>query len=142
MAKNKQQQTDKIRNQVARMLITNNVVFFLLHGPYHVMNVIDISEEHLGYDLINSYASDVMFWVGRVAAVANSAVNPIIYNVTNPRYRQAFTKCFWCNSKAGNPRHLKNRISIEGFFALRNKISFKSTDPASKSHIIAPRLDF
>ena len=113
LAKKNQQQTDIIRNQVARMLITNNVVFFLLHGPYHVINVIIIIEEHLGYNLINSYASDVMFWGSRVAAVANSAVansdfNPIIYNVTNPRYRQAFAKCFWCDSKAGKSRHRKD----------------------------------
>ena len=112
LAKSNQQQTDIIRNQVARMLITNNVVFFLLHGPYHVMNVINISEEHLGYDLINSYASDVMFWVGQVSAVANSAVNPIIYNVTNPRYREAFAKCFWCDSKAGNSSHRKDTQPI------------------------------
>ena len=102
------EQTGIIRKQVARMLITNNAVFFLLHGPFQVMNIIRISQEHLGYDVINMYVtSDVMLWVGRVGAVANSAVNPVIYNVTNPRYRQAFLKCFGCGFKAEKSSHGK-----------------------------------
>ena len=113
LAKNNEQQTDIIRNQVARMLITNNAVFFVLNGPYHVRDIIHISQEHLGYDLINSFASYMMLWVGRVATVANSAVNPLIYNVTNPRYRQAFAKCFGCGSKTGNFSHGKGNQSIQ-----------------------------
>ena len=97
------------------MLITNNSVFFLLHGPYHVLNVINISQEHLGYDLINSYAFDVMFLVVQVSAVANSAVNPIIYNATNPRYRQAFAQCFWCDSKACKFSYRKDTQPVDDF---------------------------
>ena len=108
LAKSNKQQTDIIRNQVTRMLITNNAVFFLLHGPYQIRNIIRISQEHLGYDVTNSYIySDLMLWISRVGVIANSAVNPVIYNITNPRYRQAFLKCFGCGFTAEKSSHGK-----------------------------------
>ncbi|XP_072039574.1 thyrotropin-releasing hormone receptor-like [Amphiura filiformis] len=93
--------TDTTRNQVAKMLIVNNATFFLFAGPFQVMNLIQIIEHHYGSYLIGDFAHTILLWVGRVAAIANSAVNPIIYNVTNSRYRAAFAKCFSCTNVEG-----------------------------------------
>ena len=87
---------DTVRNQVATMLIVNNVAFFLLLGPFQVHNIITIIEYHLGYYLISDYQYYTFLWLGRVATVANSAINPIIYSSTNSRYREAFARCFGC----------------------------------------------
>ena len=87
---------DTVRNQVATMLIVNNVAFFLLLGPLHVHNIISIIEEHLGYHLISNYQSYTFHNIGKVITVSNSAINPIIYSAVNRRYREAFTRCFGC----------------------------------------------
>ena len=89
-----------VRNQVAKMLIINNTVFFVLHGLYHISNIIQIIEMHLGYHVIGICQYQNLLWVGKVAAIINSAINPIIFNVTNPRYREAFTICFGCRKRS------------------------------------------
>ncbi|XP_072014554.1 neuromedin-U receptor 2-like [Amphiura filiformis] len=96
------------RNQVAKMLIVNNIAFFLLAGPFHIRNIILIIEYHIGFRLVGYVQSSMWYWVGNVAAVANSVVNPIIYNVTNPRYRAAFAKAFGCANSTGR---LGNNVS-------------------------------
>ena len=83
-----------VRNQVAKMLIVNNVVFFIFHGFYHINNIVNIVEIHLGYYVIGIYTYQNLLWIGKVAAILNSSINPIIYNVINPRYREAFAMCF------------------------------------------------
>ncbi|XP_072039575.1 thyrotropin-releasing hormone receptor-like [Amphiura filiformis] len=93
--------TDTTRNQVAKMLIANNTTFFLLAGPIQVLTLIQIIEYHYGSYLVGEFVFTILLWVGRVAAIANSAVNPIIYNVTNSRYRAAFAKCFGCANVEG-----------------------------------------
>ena len=89
-----------VRNQVAKMLIINNTVFFVLHGLYHISNIMQIIEMHLGYHVIGVCQYQNLLWVGKVAAIINSAINPIIFNVTNSRYREAFTMCFGCRKRS------------------------------------------
>ena len=42
---------------------------------------------------LGKYTNNVR-WVGRISALVNSAVNPILYNVTNAQYRAAFAEAF------------------------------------------------
>ena len=58
----------KRRNSVAKMLIVNGIVFFVCLTPFSIF--------------------------GLVLFLLNSALNPLIDSVTNPRYRLAFKKAF------------------------------------------------
>ena len=37
-----------------------------------------------------------LIWIGRVAALLNSSINPLVYNMTNENYRKAFQIAFRC----------------------------------------------
>ena len=99
-----QRQTDTTRNQVAKMLIANNVAFFLCLGPLQIYNIFNILYWHTGHTPFTYYELDTWLWMARVTGVANSAINPIIYNATNQRYRVAFAKCFGCDAALRKPQ--------------------------------------
>ena len=83
----------KRRNSVAKMLIVNGIVFFVCLTPISIVNV-----ERLGYYFgwfeLSSTISLPLAWIGRVLSLLNFALNPLIYNATNPRYRLAFKQAF------------------------------------------------
>ncbi|XP_038077375.1 neuropeptides capa receptor-like [Patiria miniata] len=84
---------EKTRRHVARMLLTNTTVFFVCNLPAWIKVVMQM----VGYFTESPYPREVivpLFQVANVMALVNSTVNPIIYNVTNPRYRQAFREAF------------------------------------------------
>ncbi len=106
-----QHQTDTTRNQVAKMLIVNNVAFFLCLGPLQILNIFSILYWHTGYTPFTYFEWERWLWMARVTGVANSAINPIIYNATNQRYRVAFAKCFGCGPA---PRHSQKPSLVSG----------------------------
>ncbi|XP_038054901.1 neuromedin-U receptor 2-like [Patiria miniata] len=77
-----------IRDRVSRMLVINGIIFFLCLAPFQVTTL-----SHL---FMPDAAKDDFVWtqVCRVLVYINSAVNPIVYNITNPRYRKAFQQAF------------------------------------------------
>ena len=83
-----------IRDRVARMLIINGTVFFLLTSPYQVIMLVmavaneDALEEEKNFG--------TWMQICRILTYINSVVNPVIYGVTNARYRKAFRKAFYC----------------------------------------------
>ena len=86
--------TKKARNNIARMLI-NAVIFFLCQVPFQIYNV-----DYIFYLITNKHTIknnavwSLIGWLGRVASLVNSSINPIVYNMTNDRYRKAFKAAF------------------------------------------------
>ena len=83
----------KTRNTVARMLVTNGIIFFICLFPFSISNIDSISM-YYGTPLFDITVRYPLAWAGRVLFLVNSATNPLIYNATNPRYRFAFKQAF------------------------------------------------
>ena len=85
----------KVRNKIAHMLIINAIIFFLCQVPFQISNLDYffhlITKKHI---IDNNSALSIIFWLGRVATLVNSSINPIVYNMTNDRYRKAFRSAF------------------------------------------------
>ena len=79
----------KTRNQVARLLIINGVVFFLCQTPFRVLAVINQLRKFDIYVLTdeNEY---VITSFGSILIVLNSVSNPFIYILSCQSYRKAF----------------------------------------------------
>ncbi|XP_071787489.1 neuromedin-U receptor 2-like [Asterias amurensis] len=71
---------ERIRNRVTKMLVANGCVFFFCLFPFELASLL----------LFTGSTIDVVWLhVFRTLLYTNSAVNPIIYGVTNSKYRQA-----------------------------------------------------
>lgn len=92
-----------VRNQVARLLIVNGIVFFSCHFPYFFLRfndaILAFSNDRVGLKFTPSQWW-VAFWVNRALGSTNSIINPIIYSFTNARYRQSFKTLFMCRLKS------------------------------------------
>ena len=84
------------RNQIARMLVLNGTVLFLCLAPYEVVNLNWLFYWWAGSRLFDEEKERYFIWLGRIAMLMNSAINPILYNVSNQRYRNAFAETFRC----------------------------------------------
>ena len=81
------------RNAVAKMLIINGVLFFICLTPFSVANVESVFK-HFDSSVFNEATIVLLSWIGRVLFLINSAVNPLVYSCSNPRYRMAFYQAF------------------------------------------------
>ena len=99
------QRAETARNQVARLLIATGVLLILCMAPYYVTRFNDallyLSDNKFGFRLEQDQYG-VLLWVVRGISTINSVINPVIYSVTNRRYRRAFLQVFTCagDSKA------------------------------------------
>ncbi|XP_071799985.1 thyrotropin-releasing hormone receptor-like [Asterias amurensis] len=85
----------QVRNQVARMLIINGMVFFICQATNQFVTAMYIISSINGdnvNDIYDRYAT--VLDVGRIAVFVNSAVNPIIYTLSSQHYRKAFREAF------------------------------------------------
>ena len=89
---------NKTRNAVAKMLIINGAVFFICLFPFIIANI-DSIINFFGYYPFNTQFIYPIGWASRVLFLVNSAVNSLIYNATNPRYRSAFRSALFCQGK-------------------------------------------
>ncbi|XP_072013997.1 thyrotropin-releasing hormone receptor-like [Amphiura filiformis] len=90
---------ERARDKVARMLIANGIIFFVCLAPFQAMGFTSVITNHLVQDaprLLTEGQYDTFVWFARMLGYTNSAINPIVYNATNPRYRQAFCEAFPC----------------------------------------------
>ena len=87
------------RNQIARMLILNGTVFFLCLAPFQVFYLDLFFYWWAGFKIFGEETKRYILWLGRVAMLLNSAINPLLYNISNKRYREAFAKAFGCTRK-------------------------------------------
>ena len=75
-------------HSVAKMLVLNGIVFFICLMPFSIHNV-DSLAYYFGWFKLGDVMQTVS-WIGRFLYLLNSALNPLIYNATNHRYRLAF----------------------------------------------------
>ncbi|XP_071787723.1 neuropeptides capa receptor-like [Asterias amurensis] len=88
---NSRERKTEMRDRVSRMLIANGTIFFLCLAPFEITS---LSEMIMRKGLGDSTTRRTWTQFCRVMMYLNSAVNPVIYNITNPRYRQAFLRAF------------------------------------------------
>ena len=103
---------NKARNQVARMLILNAVVFFFCLIPYEFYNIAVFIEYTTGSNVItNQTVLLIVRWGGLATTLLNSTINPILYNMTNSRYRNASKKAFMCSSSDAKKSKSKKNLT-------------------------------
>ena len=86
-------QSNHVRDSVAKMLIINGIVFFVCLTPFSFLNVVNLCET-FEVILFSEPTITLLSWISRVFFLFNSAINPIVYNVTNSMYRAAFKQTF------------------------------------------------
>ncbi|XP_072033012.1 thyrotropin-releasing hormone receptor-like [Amphiura filiformis] len=95
------------RDQVARMLVVNTVVFFVCLMPYCITNLDSLLTESTqdSQGFLSRKEKQILSWIAKLTTLLNSAANPYLYSVTNKRYRDAFLQAFTCSNKPrGNRR--------------------------------------
>ena len=87
----------KIRNQVARMLIINGTLFFLLLSPFEIFSLLLSINTFLpdSGKILDYYRQQQGLQVFRLLSYFNSAINPFVYGMVNSRYRHAFKVAFF-----------------------------------------------
>ena len=101
-----QSQMQNIRNSVARMLILNGTCFFICLSVLQFYNLFAFIRHNSDGRILLIAADKVstVHWAGIVLSVLNSSINPVIYSVSNGRYRRAFVKAFVCHCKRNQPQ--------------------------------------
>ncbi|XP_038062283.1 thyrotropin-releasing hormone receptor-like [Patiria miniata] len=90
-----------ITYQVTKMLVVNGVVFFICHAPFQFLSLCTLVSTLTNLPLFTDpVAQTIITTAFRLLVYANSAVNPLVYNATNSRYRRAFVQVFACSSRA------------------------------------------
>ncbi|XP_072042864.1 neuropeptides capa receptor-like [Amphiura filiformis] len=97
-----QQQSQRVRNQVARLLIINGTLFFLCQAPFRIVSIHNMMVHHGRSGLFKSEQYGAMLVIGRCLVLINSCVNPFVYVTTSSFYREAFFKAFRCGSANSN----------------------------------------
>ncbi|XP_035231285.1 orexin receptor type 2-like [Stegodyphus dumicola] len=84
------------RRKAAKMIISVVVLFGLCYMPVHLINTLRYTTG-LPQTQLTTVASLISHWL----CYANSAVNPIIYNFMNGKFRREFRKsfCFLCTTE-------------------------------------------
>ncbi|XP_022105328.1 somatostatin receptor type 2-like [Acanthaster planci] len=85
---------ERVRHQVTRMLLINTSVFFFCNIPSGVLHVIRFSALVSGVSFVFEGTVTTIGHIAIICTLVNSAINPIIYNGSNPHYRQAFLYAF------------------------------------------------
>ncbi|XP_072021920.1 growth hormone secretagogue receptor type 1-like [Amphiura filiformis] len=111
----RERELQRVQNQVAKMLIINGVVFLILMVPYEINTFVKFiwtvtwhlrsTEEATAIRNLEFYGTCLRF--------INSALNPIIYGLSNSRYRQAYRKAFGCARKERKqPTSVDNKTAV------------------------------
>ena len=89
------------RNDVARMLTVNSLVFFVCFFPFQIWTMNNIVVWIIGGS--SSMSNESVWTLYRVSTILtfiNASINPFIYGVTNSRYRTAYYEAFVCRRHA------------------------------------------
>ena len=87
----KNKRNRKIRNQVARLLIINGLIFFLCQFPARYIGVDRFIRGALKHLRSQPFVAIVISFI---LLLINSAVNPFIYGLSSQLYRVAFCQAF------------------------------------------------
>ena len=96
------------RNAVARLIIINSSIFFLCLLPYKIILMQDLAIQSGGMPFLSPETTQLLSWLGRVTTLINASVNPIVYSLTNNRYRAAFFEAFKLTNCVGQSRRCLN----------------------------------
>ena len=94
-----QEQTTRVRNQVARLLIINGTIFFLSQAPYRILSINNILQHATGVGVFDKRQYGMLLVVSRCLILLNSCVNPVVYYTTSEFYRRGFKQAFGCNKE-------------------------------------------
>ncbi|CAL1276506.1 unnamed protein product [Larinioides sclopetarius] len=88
------------RRKAAKMIISVVVLFGLCYMPVHLINTLRYTTG-LPQTQLTTVVSLISHWL----CYANSAVNPIIYNFMNGKFRREFRKsfCYLCTTEVETP---------------------------------------
>ena len=84
----------RVRNQVARLLIINGMIFFCCQAPYRITQVDNIWLEITGARFMSPAQGGTWTIISRVLILINSCVNPFVYYTSSSYYRSAFKEAF------------------------------------------------
>ena len=91
-----QRQSQRVRNQVARLLIINGTIFFLCQSPARFSSLHTLMVQITGSGIITDPQYGTLLSIGRFLVFINSCVNPFIYVATSSVYREAFLEAIGC----------------------------------------------
>ena len=93
-----QAQTVQVRNQVARALVINGIVFFITQTPYRINNIDGLSKNISGIGFLDEKQSDSLKVFSRGLLYINAAINSFIYAFSSTFYRDGFLEAFGCST--------------------------------------------
>ncbi|XP_072021927.1 growth hormone secretagogue receptor type 1-like [Amphiura filiformis] len=111
----RQRELQRVQNQVAKMLIINGTVFFILMVPYEINTFVEFIWTVTWHMRSNGEATAIrnLEFYGTCLRFINSALNPLIYGLSNSRYRQAYRKAFGCARKERKqPTSVDNKAAV------------------------------
>ena len=110
----KHQKALQVRNQVAKMLIVNGIVFFICQTPF---NVIALSR---WICLVADVPNPLSVMLGKaekiivnIPILINNIVNPLIYGAMSTQYREAFVTAFRFKGQCRQRRSAKSPAVID-----------------------------
>ena len=97
-----------VRNQVARLLIITGCVFIVCYLPYYIIGLnealLKLSQRKIGFQIQNK---DLFRLISSQLLTINAVANPVIYSLSNVRYRKAFLSVFSCSGTVTHKGHNK-----------------------------------
>ena len=84
----------RVRNQVARLLIKNGMIFFCCQAPYRLVQVHTIWSGITGRSFMSLAQLGGLNVIARGLVLVNSCINPFVYYVSSLYYRSAFKQAF------------------------------------------------
>ncbi|XP_071803825.1 neuromedin-U receptor 2-like [Asterias amurensis] len=97
----------QIRNQAAKMLIVNGVVFFICQSPYIFFIlffwICKVAQINNPFEVFLWNGGG---WVFLLPQYINTILNPVIYGVTNRQYRAAFVQAFHMKASTNRQQNI------------------------------------
>ena len=94
---------NRVRNQVARTLVLNGILYFLSQTPYRLYSLEDFLD-YFDLGFLDGNGKSTMLLVGTIGLIVNCIINPYVYVLTCQHYRQGMMKAFLCCRKAKSPK--------------------------------------
>ncbi|XP_072025252.1 growth hormone secretagogue receptor type 1-like [Amphiura filiformis] len=115
--------TSKVRNSIARMLVVNGVLFFLCQAPFQSTAfgsaIVDVVRQEPFFDYKHYL---IWTWIAAILVYLNSVINPIVFNAMSSRYREASKEALgwnkWKRRKWKSDRHMFLDPPAHGSFNL------------------------
>lgn len=85
----------RVRNQVAKMLVLNGIVFFCCHSPFEFISLFHmIASARNEYIIKNINIQRYITLSARILSYISAVIDPLIYTAMCERYIQAFKHAF------------------------------------------------